>query len=117
MTEEDGSFFERERERLIGEITAVSAYLNAACTLFEHLCGIFKGFEQLLPSTNSLNRKMEEVLGMTREYETIAALWQSFHLLMRRQKEEEGLSASASDQPQGMPGTGGHILKSGTVEQ
>ena len=117
MAEEDGTFFEREREKLIGEITAVSSYPNAVCTLYEHSCGVFKGFEQLLPSTNSLNRKMEEVLGMTREYETIAALWQSFHLLMRRQKEEEGLSASADSQPQGMPGTGGHILKSGSGEQ
>ena len=115
MTEEDGSFFERERERLIGEITAVSAYLNAACTLFEHLCGIFKGFEQLLPSTNSLNRKMEEVLGMTREYESIAELWHSFHVLMRNQRDDESV---AEDQgaPQGLPGTGGHVLRQSNQE-
>ncbi|KAJ3558905.1 hypothetical protein NM688_g657 [Phlebia brevispora] len=95
--EEDGSFFEKERDRLIGEITV--------------------GFEELLPSTNSLNRKMEEVLGMTREYGTIAELWHSFHMLMRRQKEEEGLASSSDAQPQGLPGTGGHVLKQGTAEQ
>jgi hypothetical protein len=42
-----------------------------------------KGFEDLLSSTNGLNRKLEEVLGMTREYETISSLWGSFYQLMR----------------------------------
>ena len=59
---------------------------------------------------------MEEVLGMTREYETIAALWNSFHMLMRRQKEDEGLAGSVDTQPQGLPGTGGHVLKAGSNE-
>lgn len=66
-----------------------------------------KGFEELLSTSNVLNRKLEEVLGMTREYETISSLWNSFHELMRRQRpgdtSEEGL---------GLPGTGGHTLSS-----
>lgn len=41
-----------------------------------------------MSSSNNLNRKLEEVLGMSREYETIAALWQSFHELMRGQQDE-----------------------------
>jgi len=63
-----------------------------------------QGFEELLLSTNVLNRKLEEVLGMTREYETIATLWKSFHELMRSQ--------GAGDPPgdPGLPGTGGHTL-------
>lgn len=59
---------------------------------------------------------MEEVLGMTREYETIASLWHSFHMLMRRQKDEDGLSGPVDAQPQGLPGTGGHVLKPGASE-
>ncbi len=54
---------------------------------------------------------------MTREYETIAALWHSFHMLMRRQKEEETLSDSEQGQPQGLTGTGGHVLKQGIAEE
>lgn len=73
----------------------------------------WQGFEELLPLSNQLNRKLEEVLGMTREYETIASLWHSFHTLMRNQKEEE----SVEGQPQGMPGTGGHVLKQSGSEQ
>ena len=66
-----------------------------------------QGFEDLLSSTNVANRKLEEVLGMTKEYETIAALWQTFHQLMREQatgqdEDEEKLA--------GLPGTGGHIV-------
>ena len=69
-----------------------------------------QGFEELLSSSNTLNRKLEEVLGMTREYETIAALWQSFHELMRGHRDEGDLSAEAEQQPHGLPGTGGHVL-------
>ena len=45
---------------------------------------------------------------MTREYETIAALWQSFHELMRGHKD--GSSPEEVDLAQGLPGTGGHIV-------
>ncbi|KAI0086581.1 hypothetical protein BDY19DRAFT_894591 [Irpex rosettiformis] len=94
-TSEDHTYFERERDRLAAEITT--------------------GFEELLPGTNNLNRKLEEVLDSTREYETIAALWHSFHSLMRSMKDsEEGPEGQAQSQA-GVPGTGGHVLK--TSEQ
>ncbi|CDO75329.1 hypothetical protein BN946_scf184848.g6 [Trametes cinnabarina] len=86
--DDESSFFERERDRLTAEITT--------------------GFEELLSSSNNLNRKLEEVLGMTREYETIAALWQSFHELMRGHRDEDDNSGEAD--PHGLPGTGGHVL-------
>jgi len=86
--DEDTSFFERERDKLSGEITA--------------------GFEELLSSSNVLNRKLEEVLGMTKEYETIATLWNSFHELMRGQR-----AGDVSEDPgPGLPGTGGHTVSS-----
>lgn len=47
---------------------------------------------------------------MTREYETIAALWQSFHELMRGHRDEGDLSTETEQQPHGLPGTGGHVL-------
>ncbi|KAI0051127.1 DASH outer kinetochore protein [Auriscalpium vulgare] len=83
--DDERSYFERERDRLAGETTA--------------------GFEELLSASNILNRKLEEVLGMTKEYQTIAALWGSFHELMRGQKASE-------DQQPGLPGTGGHVVSS-----
>ncbi|KAF7291713.1 F-box domain-containing protein [Mycena chlorophos] len=52
-----------ERERLTREIKA--------------------DFDTVLSSTNTLNRKLEEVIGMTKEYSTIADLWSSFYQLMR----------------------------------
>ncbi|KAI0801749.1 hypothetical protein BC629DRAFT_135219 [Irpex lacteus] len=88
---EDHTYFERERDRLAAEITA--------------------GFEELLPSTNNLNRKLEEVLDSTREYETIAALWHSFHSLMRSMKDDEEGQDSQTQSQNGVPGTGGHVLK------
>ena len=71
-----------------------------------------QGFEELLLSSNNLNRRLEEVLGMTREYETIATLWQSFHELMRGQKDDE--EEASTVQTKGLPGTGGHVLAAKT---
>lgn len=68
-----------------------------------------KGFEELLSSSNTLNRKLDEVLGMTKEYETIASLWGRFHQLMRAQKGDADIS---SDEIPGLPGTGGHLVSS-----
>jgi len=86
--DEDRPFFDRERDRLASEI------------------GI--GLEELLSSSNILNRKVEEVLGMTREYDSIAELWARFHELMKGQKDE----VSLEEQPLGLPGTGGHVVSS-----
>ncbi|KZT28873.1 hypothetical protein NEOLEDRAFT_1145623 [Neolentinus lepideus HHB14362 ss-1] len=82
-TSEEPSFFEKERDRLAGEITA--------------------GFEELLSSSNVSNRKLEEILGMTTEYKHIAELWQSFQELTRQRRE----MAEQEDGP-GLPGTGSH---------
>ncbi|KAI0284015.1 hypothetical protein BGY98DRAFT_1087702 [Russula aff. rugulosa BPL654] len=91
--DEEQSFFDRERDRLTGEIAT--------------------GFEELLSSSNVLNRRLEEVLGMTREYDTIASLWGSFHELMKGQKDV----VSLEEQPLGLPGTGGHVVVSSSKQQ
>ncbi|KAK0464557.1 DASH complex subunit Dad1-domain-containing protein [Desarmillaria tabescens] len=85
--DEEPTFFERERDRLAREITS--------------------GFEELLSSTNGLNRKLEEVLGMTKEYDTIAALWKSFYELMR---QSDAGDTSVDERSHGLPGTGGHTI-------
>lgn len=91
--DEEQSFFDRERDKLTGEIAT--------------------GFEELLSSSNFLNRRLEEVLGMTREYDTIASLWGSFHELMKGQKDV----VSLEEQPLGLPGTGGHVVVSSSKQQ
>jgi len=87
QNDEDPSFFEKERDKLSRDITT--------------------GFEELLSSTNVLNRKLEDVLGMTREYETIAALWRSFYELMRGPQLG---GVTVDERPPGLPGTGGHTI-------
>ena len=44
---------------------------------------------------------------MTREYDTIATLWQSFYQLMRGPAKDED---EGQDKLQGLPGTGGHLV-------
>jgi len=83
---DDASFFDKERDRLTAEIAA--------------------GFEELLSSSNVLNRKLEEVAGMRKEFATIAELWQSFHEVMRDQRPEIELRDG-----DGLPGTGSHVVR------
>ena len=45
---------------------------------------------------------------MNSQYESIARLWSSFHDLMRGHQEDN--DESLEEQPQGLPGTGGHVL-------
>ncbi|KAJ3776720.1 DASH complex subunit Dad1-domain-containing protein [Lentinula raphanica] len=84
------NFFARERDKLSSQINS--------------------GFEELLSTTNGLNRKLEEVLGMTREYETVAALWRCFYNLMKQSDLPEG-NITMEEKPLGLPGTGSHVIK------
>ncbi|KAF8517364.1 DASH outer kinetochore protein, partial [Hysterangium stoloniferum] len=84
--EDERTFFERERERLSNEIS--------------------RDFEELISSTNMLNRKLEDVVGMRKEIDPIADLWSSFYQLMREQKPDVELGTDG----QGIPGTGGHVV-------
>jgi DASH complex subunit Dad1 len=63
-------------------------------------------FEELISSTNMLNRKLEDVVGMRKEIDPIADLWSSFYQLMREQKPDVVFGADG----QGIPGTGGHVV-------
>lgn len=50
---------------------------------------------------------------MTREYETIASLWQSFHDLMTGPESgiiDDASSPLSEEHLQGLPGTGSHVL-------
>lgn len=101
MSEEESSFFDRERDRLAREITSVSRLWCGAYLIFI----LVQGFEELLSSTNVLNRKFEEVLGMTKEYDTIASLWHSFYQLMKG-----SILDGEDDHSPVLPGTGGHVI-------
>ena len=107
MSQKEPSFFDRERDRLSAEITAVRTRLSSSKRINKTSP---QGFEELLSSSNVLNRKLEEVLGMTREYETIASLWQSFHELMRGQNQ-------MPDDPRTVPGTGAHVVSTNSRRQ
>ncbi|KAL7422305.1 Dolichyl-diphosphooligosaccharide-protein glycosyltransferase subunit dad1 [Cryptotrichosporon argae] len=76
------SVFERERARLIEEISA--------------------NFEDLMTHTNVLNRKLEEIHGVGKDFTTVAQLWGRFSALIREQQGELAAAAEV-----GVPGTGG----------
>ncbi|OCF57390.1 DASH complex subunit DAD1 [Kwoniella mangroviensis CBS 10435] len=79
--EPDESFFDREKAKLIEEIST--------------------NFEELMGHTNVLNRKLEEVFGVGKEFTTVAALWGKFSDLIKEQQTELAQSADI-----GVPGTG-----------
>ncbi|KAJ1303397.1 hypothetical protein OPQ81_011589 [Rhizoctonia solani] len=63
---DDHSFFERERERLIADIAS--------------------SFEELLSNSNVINRRLEDLGGTGKSFDTVAQLWGSFHNLVREQE-------------------------------
>ncbi|KAF8320980.1 DASH complex subunit Dad1-domain-containing protein [Cantharellus anzutake] len=86
--EEDSDFFEKERTRLIAEISS--------------------GFEQLLTEQNKLNQKLDQVRGVGGEFSSLAALWSNLHELMRQQElDAPVLNKSTSG---GYPGSGSHVI-------
>ena len=103
--EEERSFFKKEREQLSNEISRVGKGLLASYRLLIEQCST-QDFEELISSTNMLNRKLEDVVGMRKEIDPIADLWSSFYQLMKEQKPDVEFGQDG----QGMPGTGGHVV-------
>jgi len=86
--EQDSEFFEKERGRLIAEISS--------------------GFEQLLTEQNKLNQKLDHITGVGGEFSALAALWSNLHELMRQQVlVASELNKSTSG---GYPGSGSHVI-------
>ncbi|ODN95852.1 DASH complex subunit DAD1 [Cryptococcus wingfieldii CBS 7118] len=84
------SLFDRERERLIEEIST--------------------NFEELMGNMNNLNRTLEQVYGVGREFTTVSALWGRFSSLIKEQQTELAASADV-----GVPGTGGANFAASTT--
>lgn len=89
------SFFEREKERLIEEISSVSAVSTwKVSAKFRRRQGAanqrclidLQNFEEVMTHTNVLNRKLEEVYGVGKEFKTVAALWGKFNEFIRNQQ-------------------------------
>ncbi|TXT13113.1 hypothetical protein VHUM_01514 [Vanrija humicola] len=76
---EPDSYFERERQKLIQEISS--------------------GFEDFLTHTNVLNRTLEEVYGVGKDFNTVAELWGQFQKMAQTKPETTAET--------GVPGTGG----------
>jgi len=92
-SQQQPTYFDKERDQLISSIT--------------------NGFEELLSASNDANRKLEQALLMTKEYETVAALWTSFHNLMKGVSSSED-ATEVNIETAGLPGTGGARVSTNT---
>ncbi|KAM7204767.1 DASH complex subunit Dad1 domain containing protein [Rhypophila sp. PSN 637] len=76
----DKSYFEQQREELIGEIAM--------------------SFEHVLANINKLNRSLEAVIAVGNEFSSVEALWSTFENVMAKEPEppaEEAPSASPGE--------------------
>ncbi|KAJ4184505.1 Dolichyl-diphosphooligosaccharide-protein glycosyltransferase subunit dad1, variant 2 [Fusarium falciforme] len=80
------TYFEQQREALIGEIAMVCAWL---CW---HVTGLTVGqsFEHVLANINKLNRSLEAVIAVGNEFSSVEALWSQFENVMDKEGEGEG---------------------------
>ena len=67
----DGSFYERERERLMADITSVCIRMTYPQSL-----------EVIIANSNAVNRKLEEQISVGKGFDSISALWGQFSELM-----------------------------------
>ncbi|KAH6648810.1 DASH complex subunit Dad1-domain-containing protein [Truncatella angustata] len=72
------SYFELQREALIGEIAM--------------------NFEHVLANINKLNRNLEAVIAVGNEFSSVEALWSQFENVMAKDSEEEGNKTEAGDE-------------------
>ncbi|KAH7155261.1 DASH complex subunit Dad1-domain-containing protein [Dactylonectria estremocensis] len=70
MGTNENSYFEQQREALIGEIAM--------------------NFEQVLANINKLNRSLEAVIAVGNEFSSVEALWSQFESVMDKDGEAEG---------------------------
>ncbi|KAK0634670.1 putative DASH complex subunit DAD1 [Bombardia bombarda] len=68
-TTREKSYFEQQREELIGEIAM--------------------SFEHVLANINKLNRSLEAVIAVGNEFSSVEALWSQFENVMGKEPEEE----------------------------
>ncbi|KAK3371530.1 DASH complex subunit Dad1-domain-containing protein [Lasiosphaeria ovina] len=75
------SYFEQQREELIGEIAL--------------------SFEHVLANINKLNRSLEAVIAVGNEFSSVEALWSTFETVMAKDPEAgaEDAAAAAGSKP------------------
>uniref|UniRef100_A0A8H7NDS3 DASH complex subunit DAD1 n=1 Tax=Bionectria ochroleuca TaxID=29856 RepID=A0A8H7NDS3_BIOOC len=79
MEPREKTYFEQQREALIGEIAM--------------------SFEHVLANINKLNRSLEAVVAVGNEFSSVEALWSQFENVMA--KDEDGPRAGEAQQRQG----------------
>ncbi|KAI2783300.1 DASH complex subunit Dad1-domain-containing protein [Daldinia loculata] len=92
------TYFEQQREALIGEIAMVRILLthiphfpllSAVAyfpTSFNHI--LLQSFEHVLANINKLNRSLEAVVAVGNEFSSVEALWSQFEGVMAKDPEE-----------------------------
>ncbi|KAK4102021.1 hypothetical protein N658DRAFT_404485, partial [Parathielavia hyrcaniae] len=68
-TAREKTYFEQQREELVGEIAM--------------------SFEQVLANINKLNRSLEAVIAVGNEFSSVEALWSQFENVMAKDEPEE----------------------------
>ncbi|KAK3387561.1 DASH complex subunit Dad1-domain-containing protein [Podospora didyma] len=80
-TTREKSYFEQQREELIGEIAM--------------------SFEHVLANINKLNRSLEAVIAVGNEFSSVEALWSTFENVMAKDPEEAAAANSKDGEEEG----------------
>lgn len=106
-TSDETTWFEKEKERLSREIAGVRVASSASIILT-----YAQEFEQALNNSNMLGRRLEEVLGVGKEFKTIAALWGVFGNIVGT-RPADGVEDGGRSVVQGVSGNGGNEFGGG----
>ncbi|KAK8094936.1 DASH complex subunit Dad1-domain-containing protein [Apiospora hydei] len=116
MARGEKSFFEQQRELLIGEIAMVRLLFfrcaNPIASLsLSPVCRREtnprlnppnkQNFEHVLANINKLNRSLEAVIAVGHEFSSVEALWSQFEGVMAKEPEQPATAANNGDETMG----------------
>ncbi|KAI2632168.1 DASH complex subunit Dad1-domain-containing protein [Hypoxylon sp. NC1633] len=96
MGSRERTYFEEQREALIGEIAM--------------------SFEHVLANINKLNRSLEAVVAVGNEFSSVEALWSQFEGVMARDPEDGKTASEGEGQAQGQGQSQGQDQNEGEAE-
>jgi len=104
MSTEESAIFEKEKGRLLDEITKVSPRCRPCPQKRSH--STLQGLEEVISLANSINRAHEESVSIGKTLLAESSMWNPMHrIILETAKGDASMQSIIEDR--GMPGTGG----------
>lgn len=104
MSTQESAIFDKEKGKLLDEITKASSTIPRRSILTVSF--IFQGLEEVISLANSINRAHEDSVSIGKTLLAESSMWNPMHrIILETAKGDASMQSIIEDR--GMPGTGG----------